>query len=291
MHWRHWTNNKCSEDFYTVHGYWKYNDIYYNDHYITDSPITLKTFGICARDPKSRIVNRYSEKYVLHFILSGKGWCNGIPFEAGDIVFCTSFRPYNFASDHSDPCTYAWVTFNGGKSEKYIDQLGLNQPFKKYKSAFPERIAEVLHDMMEIDHLDVDTDLYLESCLIRLLSLSQPPTQTPPAKPAKKEKRVSTAIRYISEHFRESELSLEEVALATQSNEKYLQRIFKNEMGMSVYQYISKLRLDAAVTLLSSSNYNVNEISEYVGYNDRRTFTVAFKKRFGVSPTRYTHEN
>ena len=61
-------------------------------------------------------------------------------------------------------------------------------------------------------------------------------------------------------------------------------------MGITIYRYIAKLRMDAAINLLNTSNYNVNEISEFVGYNDRRTFTEAFKKQFGISPTQFEPE-
>lgn len=289
MHWRHINEKGRSDKFYSVNDFWKYSDLYFNDYYVPDAPITLKTFGLCSRAPNEHIVNRYIEKYIIHYILAGKGWCNGIPFEAGDIVYCTNSTPYNLSSNRNAPCTYAWISFYGGKSEKYINQLGLVQPFKIYRSNHSQKIAEILHDMMEVDHTDLDTALYLESCFIHLLALSvPPPADLDDQQTLRKDRRVNAAIEYISEHFREPNLRLEDVAVASNSNEKYLQRVFKNETGMSIYQYITKLRMDAAVTLLNSSNYNINEISEYVGYNDRQTFADAFKKMFGVSPTKYT---
>ena len=289
MHWRHNNGDKPSEKYFKVDDFWKYSDRYYNDYYVPDAPVTLKTFGICSRAPHDHIVNRYAEKYIFHYILSGKGWFNGIPFEAGDIVYCTNSRPYNLSSSTEDPCTYAWVSFYGGKSEKYIDQMGLHQTFKCYKAVNYQRIVEILYDMMEVEHENVEVALYLEACFIHLLALSMPPApaEGKNVQSTRSDKRVRAAMEYIAEHFREPNLRLEQVAEAAHSNEKYLQRVFKSETGMSIYSYISKLRLDAAVTLLMSSNYNVNEISEYAGYNDRRTFTEAFKKAFGVSPTKY----
>ena len=160
---------------------------------------------------------------------------------------------------------------------------------KCYKSSNYQRIVEILYDMMEVDHEDLEVALYLESCFIHLLALSMPPApeEGKYTHTSRSDKRIRAAMEYIAEHFREPDLRLKQVAIATNSNEKHLQRLFKTETGMSIYTYISKLRLDAAVTLLLTSNYNVNEISEYVGYNDRRTFTEAFKKAYGVSPTKH----
>ena len=291
MHWRHSSNNKLSERLYKVDEIWKYKEQYYNDYYTPDTPITLKTFGLCSRAPEDHIINRYVEKYVLHYILAGKGWCNGVPFEAGDIVYCAQETPYNISSNRSDPCTHAWVSFQGGKSEKYIAALGLKQPFKCYKAKFPHEINKILYDMMEVDHSDVQSDLYLEGCFLHLLALSAPTdTDETEHETPKHERRISAAIQYIANHFRQPDLRLEDVALATNTNEKYLQRLFKAETGMSIYQYLSKLRMDAAITLLGASNYNINEIAEYVGYNDRKRFTEIFKKRFGVSPSKYSSD-
>ena len=289
MHWRHVVNEVRSPKYYSVHDCWRYADPYFNDYYVPEAPVTLKTYGICRRAPDEHIINRYTERYMLHYILTGKGWCNGIPFEEGDIVYCTNSFPYNLSSNRSDPCTYAYVTFLGGKSEKYLNQLEPTQPFRCYRASHFQKTVEILLDMTEVDHNDVETALYLEGCFLHLLALSAPPAPDPEDRHTlRKDKRVNAAIQYISEHFRDPDIRLEDVAEAAMSNEKYLQRLFRAETGMSMYQYISKCRMDAAVTLLNSSNYNINEISEYVGYTNRQAFSKAFKSMYGVSPSRFS---
>ena len=289
MHWRYRkADGSYSDKQFTFDDHRKYSNRYYNNYYSPDAPIMLKTFGICERSPTDHVINRYVDRYIFHFILAGKGWCNGIPFEEGDILFCTNATPHNISSDSSAPCTYAWVSFSGGKSEKYLAELGITtQPFLSYHTENMQRIAQILYNMMEVDHTDLNVPLFLEASLLQLLSLSSPPSNEGDSEPAKKEKRVSLAVEYIAENFRDPDLSLVSISKATGTNDKYLQRIFKKEMGITIYRYIAKLRMDAAITLLNTSNYNVNEISEFVGYNDRRTFTEAFKKQFGISPTKF----
>lgn len=288
MHWRHQNEQGCTERLYSVHDFWRYTDRYYDDYYVCHEPTTLRIFGICSRAPDNHVINRFRDRHHLHYVLSGSGYFNGVPFEPGDIIYCDASYPYNISSNRFDPCTYAWVGFSGGKTEKILSMIGIQQSFRIYKVREMQPIAEILYDMMEVDHSDVHTELWLESCFIRLLALSVPQASDVPASRLRKEKRVAAAIHYITEHFREPSLRIEDIASATSSNEKYLQRLFKMEMGRTIYQYISKLRMDAAQTLLVSSNYNINEISEFVGYNDRRTFSEAFKKQFGVSPSRFS---
>ena len=291
MHWRHQTSKGRTEKLYSVHDHWRYADHYFDDYYVPDADVTLRIFGICSRSPDNHLIDRHHHFHNFHYVLSGKGYFNGVPFKSGDILYCNADFAYNLSSDRFDPCVYAWVGFTGGKTEKYLSQLGIGQPFRCYQAKNMQPIVEILYDMMEVDHEDLNVALYLESCLLRLLSLSVPPDPDAPAARSRKEKRVGVAIRYISDHFRDPSLHIGDIAAAISSNEKYLQRLFKSEMGMTIHQFISKLRMDAARNLLISSNYNINEISEFVGYNDRRTFSEAFKKHFGVSPTKFVLED
>ena len=97
-------------------------------------------------------------------------------------------------------------------------------------------------------------------------------------------------VQYLKDNY-DRKITLDDVAAHVYLSRSYVSSIFKKEMGITIYRYIAKLRMNAAITLLNTSNYNVNEISEFVGYNDRRTFTEAFKKHFGISPTHFEPED
>ena len=88
----------------------------------------------------------------------------------------------------------------------------------------------------------------------------------------------------ISAEFR-SPLSLAKIAERYGYSEDYTIRLFKNEFGITPYQYLLKKRLSEAEHLLITSVKSVEEISREVGYNDFSTFYRDFRKRFGMSPT------
>jgi len=48
--------------------------------------------------------------------------------------------------------------------------------------------------------------------------------------------------------------------------------------------------MDAAVSLLSTSNYSIGEIAEMTGYTDYRQFSELFKKKQGVSPKLFRNQ-
>ncbi len=91
---------------------------------------------------------------------------------------------------------------------------------------------------------------------------------------------------YIEEHYREA-VTLEEIAKHVGLNETYLSSIFKKQMGKSLIDFLTYIRIQHAKELLIDHCRSVNEIAEEVGFNDAKYFTKRFKKFTGVSPNEY----
>lgn len=64
-------------------------------------------------------------------------------------------------------------------------------------------------------------------------------------------------------------------------------RTFKKETGMTVTQYIARLRCQNAAELLRNGDDSIQEIAAFVGYLDGNYFVKVFKKWFGVTPSEY----
>ncbi|MBR7098302.1 MAG: helix-turn-helix transcriptional regulator, partial [Clostridia bacterium] len=200
--------------------------------------------------------------------------------------------PYTISPDIHEGCVYAYFTISGGKSQKYIDKLGIHEPFKIYRVDNFAKIAEVFYEIIEASQDTIKNDIYMESAFLRILSHSNP-LETDGEKNQKSiySKRIEDAIRYIAKNYDNTNLRLADIADHLKINEQYLSKQFKKEVGVALYQYITNTRMDAAISLLTSSNYNMNQISEYVGYNDHQAFHALFKKRFGVTPSEYKKNN
>lgn len=70
-------------------------------------------------------------------------------------------------------------------------------------------------------------------------------------------------------------------------SESHLFRTFKKETGMTVTQYIARLRCQNAAGLLRNGDDSIQEIAAFVGYLDGNYFVKVFKKWFGVTPSEY----
>jgi two-component system response regulator YesN len=98
---------------------------------------------------------------------------------------------------------------------------------------------------------------------------------------------VKRARQFITENYRNNDLTLEKVANEIFVTPVYLSRVLKQELGTTFMGLLSQLRMQRAVQLLNSSDLSILEISESCGYESQHYFSTAFKKVMGVSPNQY----
>lgn len=97
---------------------------------------------------------------------------------------------------------------------------------------------------------------------------------------------VEKVCAYIDEHIGE-DLSLVRLADMIHFNPSYLSRLFKQEQGINLSDYIEQLRLRKAKKLLGSDELKVAEVGSLVGYDSPQSFTRFFKKMTRMTPQDY----
>jgi len=100
---------------------------------------------------------------------------------------------------------------------------------------------------------------------------------------------VARALRFIHTHALEP-IGVDEIAGAAGLARRKLERAFREHTGASPYAEILRLRIEHAKALLATSRLKVSEISEQCGFATAPEFSVAFRKRTGVSPLKYRRE-
>jgi AraC-like DNA-binding protein len=68
---------------------------------------------------------------------------------------------------------------------------------------------------------------------------------------------------------------------------KEINRIFKKEMGLPVYQYVLTKKIETAKLMLQDTQLHINEIAMQLGFSDSQYFSNFFKKKTGISPSRF----
>src|SRR5687768_15821101 len=98
--------------------------------------------------------------------------------------------------------------------------------------------------------------------------------------------RILKVQLFIQEHLDE-DLSLERLARLAHFSPFHFHRLFRALVGEGVYEYVRRLRLERAAVLLKSTDRDVTAVAFDAGYETHEAFTRAFRRHFGLAPSRY----
>ncbi len=98
---------------------------------------------------------------------------------------------------------------------------------------------------------------------------------------------VSKISSYITQNYRDKDLTLKSIADALFLTPTYLCLIFKKEHGKTINQFITELRINKAREYLKETDMKLYDIARNVGYNDGKYFTKVFDKIVGMTPKEY----
>ena len=97
---------------------------------------------------------------------------------------------------------------------------------------------------------------------------------------------MEVVIAYIEEHL-EERLDLERVAAAAHYSKYHLHRMFGEEAGMTLHDYVQRRRLPEGAKLLVCAERPVMEIALACGYESQQSFSSAFKAMYKLPPAEY----
>ena len=102
--------------------------------------------------------------------------------------------------------------------------------------------------------------------------------------------RMNALVRrakLILEQRTEELLSMEKLAASLKLSPTHFHRIFKEQTGLSPYQYHLQSRINRAKEMLHGTNLSIKQIAATLSFENPYHFSKIFKKKTGMSPTRW----
>lgn len=121
---------------------------------------------------------------------------------------------------------------------------------------------------------------YLSEYALKVMELCNDVQKSYEARPIREVKE------YIEKNYAQK-LSLEEIGKVVCLNPVYLSTLFKNQTGMTITNYMIKVRMEEAKRLLRETHMSVSSIAVKVGYTDTKFFSKTFMKQVGIKPVEY----
>ena len=97
---------------------------------------------------------------------------------------------------------------------------------------------------------------------------------------------VFLTVQYIRQHYREHAI-LKKFCEEQHYNQQYISRRFRYEIGLTVREYIQKLRIERSCELLAGSDLSIQEVALESGYEDMQFFHQIFRRMLKMTPREY----
>lgn len=102
--------------------------------------------------------------------------------------------------------------------------------------------------------------------------------------------QVDKICTYISRNIF-NKITIPEIAQYAGLSPNYMSNLFKEQMGISIHNYIQKEKTAIACNLLMHTNNPISDISAYLGFKSQSNFAAIFKKWQNMTPTEYRDKN
>ncbi len=245
-------------------------------------------------EPNHHVGPRVLDGYKLIFVLKGKGMLSTQggafqPIEQGDMFALFPKERHEYQADPNDPWEIMWVGFSGAIAPLLIESIGLssinyirkniiNSSIKKTLTT----LTNALGDREDTNRFAATGQLYV---LLSYLKNASGLIETM-ADDAKSLSCVASATRFIEQNYY-IELDVQTLCDYVNYSRSYLSRVFHQETGYTIPEYINKIRIDNAMALLHDTNLSLREVASTVGIHDSFYFSKLFKKYTGKTPREY----
>lgn len=242
--------------------------------------------------------------YEITYVVSGRGWfeTNGTRFNlsAGDIYIGKPGETHQGAADAEDPFRYFYFGFRFKRAD------GEN-PFQPIRDMMDHAESPVCRDRLDLrapfvhvlKEMSSETQYsyqmiqtYLEQIIVltyRNFCSQWEAKYLGEGSDNAGKRLVYSAIHYIDDRLLQIR-DLKEISDAFGYSQSYLSRLFSKETGDSLHRYYVKKKWSKVTDILKEGIYSITEIAEMMQYESIHSFSRAFRKEFGVSPSQYVWE-
>lgn len=147
--------------------------------------------------------------------------------------------------------------------------FGINASLKNYLTFIEHQLENTVNPQLEKSMFELFS-----------LILAQQPLLP------KVDNRIGTALLFVENNI-DKPLCIKYLAQSACLSETQFKKNFKQQTGMTVMKYVTKLRMEKAQALLTHTDYPLHLIGEKVGYQELSTFSRKFSQYYGLSPTKF----
>lgn len=249
------------------------------------SGLSLAFFGEEACRPGHSWGPAIREHHKIHFVVSGQGvfHCGGRTWrlEAGQGFLIVPGWVVRYEADLDDPWHYQWMGFRGPGADAILARAGLSAESPVFGCPCPDDLKTALASFSAVPpgagRPAARLGLFYRALSLILGSMPEaapPPTVGP---------YIKAAMEYIQANAFGT-LSVADVARYVGLQRSYLGQLFRQTVGITPHEFLTRHRVREAQRLLDDPELPVGAVARSVGFDDPLHFSRVFRRTVGVSP-------
>jgi len=248
--------------------------------------------GYNEAKPNYHIGPRFIAYYSFHFVHKGQVTLRvnqeEIVLTRGDlfVLFPNSIHEY-YITPHEEPALKMfWAAAEGKQMPLITSRLGLTLKTPYIRNFFDQELEQSFFQFaLEWKHLVKQDDFSLTQRFYALLN--QIVQLSKPAETAlSSDDWVATSIDYIHLYYKEG-ITVTDMADHVGIHRSHFSNVFHQKVGMRPHRYLTKLIMEDAMNIVSTTVLPISHIALSLGYSDVYSFTHAFKSYYGQPPSFY----
>lgn len=263
-----------------------------NHDSITPLPMILYDMGVEERINEdyyydNRIRRNY-DGYIIQYTLDGYGIYetsdkkHTLGRNTGFITCVPNDCSYYFPKDNEYGWEYIYIHFSGSLAALFYDEI-VNTTGNVFSLPLNNPAIQLLINEYELLELGkkykrFEAGAFIYNLLTTLLREISSPSSS--------DSLITRAVNWININYA-SDISLSELCELLYITPSHFSRSFRREIGISPVEYLSNVRLEHAMHMLTTTDMSINEIARSCGFANGNYFAKAFKRRLGFTPSDY----
>lgn len=240
-----------------------------------------------------RCIRENVDSYLFMVVLEGKGSLDiegrHYDMQQGFCAFVDCMKHYEHISDEADAWKLAWVHFNGNSAKAYYELfLKGNHKENVFQTGDIGQWNNIIGELLAYQKdKSLQAELYCGECLLHLVNLMIAGTSQALEMDSEEDKQLVQRIReYLNEQYAAHAVQ-QKLAAEFEMEYSVLDRKFEQYFGISIEEYISNRRLNAAKEMLRFSIKPVEEIAVEAGIGDVQAMQQLFSDSEAMTAEEY----
>lgn len=207
---------------------------------------------------------------------------------AGNMVLYRPKEPQKYVYYGSEQAEVYWVHFTGSNVRNILKSYGITNDMRVIPAGTLLEYSRIFKQMIqELQQCRAGYEELLAMLLRQIfIIINRQLTKERTLKSDYLDTEMELALEYFNTNYNK-DMNIEDYAASRGMSVSWFIRTFKQYTSTTPMQYIVTLRITNAQMLLETTNYNVTEIGNFVGYDNPLYFSRIFKKQKGFSPSEY----